>query len=176
MASAGDRFVMPVGVGEYLLVTTHDETNGEYVEMEWTLPPGAFAPPTHRHPTQVESYEVLEGAFEVCVNGEWTTLAVGESAKVPPGTDHTFRVPEGSDVVVRNFHRPGGHFDRFIEQQHRFVSSERFKGMKHPSTAVAMSTAWRDHADLLVPSSLPLRAVMASLAPIGRMRGYGIGG
>lgn len=174
MPSAGDRFVMPEGVGEYLLVTTHEETHGEHVEMEWTLPPGAFAPPTHRHPTQVESYEVLQGTFDVCVDGEWSTLAEGESAEVPPDTDHTFRVPESGSVRVRNFHRPGGHFDRFIEQQHRFVSSERFKGMKHPSTAIAMSTAWQDHADLLVPSSLPLRVVIAALAPVGRMRGYGL--
>jgi hypothetical protein len=35
---------MPEGLGEYLLVTSNDETDGEYVEMEWTMPPGAFAP------------------------------------------------------------------------------------------------------------------------------------
>jgi mannose-6-phosphate isomerase-like protein (cupin superfamily) len=173
MARAGDRFVMPEG-SEYLVVASHDETGGEYVEMEWLLQPGSFAPPTHVHPTQSEDYEVLEGSLDVNVGGEWRTLSEGESASVPPGVDHTFRVPGDGRVKVRNFHRPGGHFDRFIEQQHRFVSSDRFKGMKHPSTAVAMSTAWRDHEDLLVPSNPVLRWTMAALAPIGRRRGYGL--
>ena len=155
------------------MVRSHDETGGEYVEMEWTLPPGAFAPPVHRHPTQVEEYTVLEGVLDVNVDGEWSILNEGESGSVPPDTDHTFRVPGDAPVRVRNFHRPGGRFDEFIEQQHRFVTSNRFKGLRRPSTAVAMSTAWRDHADLLVPSSTPLRWLMTALAPIGRMRGYG---
>jgi quercetin dioxygenase-like cupin family protein len=173
MPRAGDRYVMPEGAGEYLLLTSHDGAGGEYVEMELTLPPGAFAPPAHVHPTQSEDYEVLEGSLDVSIDGEWRTLRQGDSASVPPGTDHTFRVSGDRPVRVRNFHRPGGHFDDFIEQQYRFVTSDRFKGMKHPSTALAMATAWDDHSDLLVPSSRPLRWAVAALAPIGRRRGYG---
>jgi hypothetical protein len=59
MPHSGDRYVMPDGLGEYLVVRSHEETEGEYVEMEWSLPASAFAPPAHRHPVQVESYEVL---------------------------------------------------------------------------------------------------------------------
>lgn len=171
MPRAGDSYVMPDG-SEYRLIRSHDETGGEYVEMEFSLPPGAFAPPAHRHPTQVEEYEVLEGSFEVMVDGEWRTLEPGESASVPPDTDHTFRTIPGVTVRVHNFHRPGSRFDEFIEKQHRFVTSERFKGLKHPSTAIAMSMAWQDHADLLVPSSRPLRWAMAGLARVGRLLGY----
>ena len=172
MPSAGDRYVMPDGNGEYLVVRSHDETNGEYVEMEWTLPPGAFAPPVHRHPTQVEEYEILDGALDIEIEGKWRTLQRGESASVPPDTDHTFRVPPGGAVHVRNIHRPGSRFDSFVEEQHRFATSERFKGLKHPSTAVAMSVAWRDHADLLIPSNPAVRVAMRALAAIGRRRGY----
>jgi mannose-6-phosphate isomerase-like protein (cupin superfamily) len=169
---AGDRYVMPDGLGEYLVVRSNEETAGEYVEMEWTLPPDAFAPPAHRHPTQVEEYEVLEGSFEVMVDGHWSTLGAGDAASVPVNSDHTFRTIPGQTVRVRNVHRPGGRFDEFIEKQHRFVTSERFKGLKRPSTAMVMSKAWREHADLLVPSSRPLRWAMAVLAPLGRLFGY----
>jgi quercetin dioxygenase-like cupin family protein len=169
---AGDRYVMPDGQGEYLVVRFNDETGGEYVEMEWTLPPGAFAPPTHRHPTQVEEYEVLEGSFEVMVDGEWSTLGEGDSASVPVATDHTFRTIPGQTVRVRNFHRPGGRFDEFVEKQYRFVTSDRYKGLKSPSTAIVMAMAWREHSDLLVPSSRPIRWAMAGLAPLGRLLGY----
>jgi mannose-6-phosphate isomerase-like protein (cupin superfamily) len=163
---------MPEGLGEYLLVRSHEETGGEYVEMEFALPAGAFAPPPHRHPTQVEEYEVLEGAFEVMVDGEWSRLDTGESATVPVNTDHTFRMLPGQSVRVRNFHRPGGHFDEFIAMQHGFVSSNRYKGLKHPTTAIAMAVAWDRHSDLLVPSNPALRGGVAVLAQVGKLLRY----
>jgi quercetin dioxygenase-like cupin family protein len=163
---------MPDGLGEYLVVRSNDETGGEYVEMEWTLPAGAFAPPPHRHPSQVEEYEVLEGAFEVMIEGEWRTLATGESASVPVNADHTFRMIPGQSVRVHNFHRPGGRFDEFVEKQYRFVTSDSYKGLKRPSTAFVMAMAWQEHADLLVPSRRPLRWAMAGLARLGRLLGY----
>jgi quercetin dioxygenase-like cupin family protein len=172
MPSAGDRYVMPEGIGEYLVVKSNDETGGDYVEMEWTLPPGAFAPPAHRHPSQVEEYEVLEGRLEVMVEGDWQTLESGDKASVPINADHTFRNRSGHAVRVRNFHRPGSRFDEFIEKQYRFATSERFKGLRRPSTAITMAMVWQEHADLLVPSSQSLRWAMAALARLGRMLGY----
>jgi mannose-6-phosphate isomerase-like protein (cupin superfamily) len=171
MPRSGDRYVMPDGLGEYLVVRSHEETEGEYVEMEWSLPASAFAPPPHRHPMQVESYEVLEGSFEVMIDGAWRRLGTGDSANVPVNANHTFRLV-GEPVRVRNFHRPGSRFDEFVERQHRFVTSARFRGLKHPSTAIAMAVAWHEHRDLLVPTNPGLRAAVALLAPIGRLRGY----
>jgi mannose-6-phosphate isomerase-like protein (cupin superfamily) len=172
MPTAGDRYVMPAGLGEYLVLRTHAETRGEYVEMEWALPAGAFAPPSHRHPTQVEEYEILDGQLEVNIAGTWRTLNKGDAATVPVNTDHTFRVPRGQTVRVHNFHRPGGHFDAFIEKQYRFATSSRFKGLKRPSTALMMSKVWDEHTDLLVPSNMVLRRTMALLARVARARRY----
>lgn len=170
MPRAGDRYTMPDGLGEYLVVRSSAETGDAFVEMEFDLPASAFAPPPHRHPTQVEEYEVLEGSFDVMVDGRWRTLAVGESASVPVNTNHTFRVND--PVRVRNVHRPGGRFDEFIVEQHRFVTSPRFKGIKRPSTAIVMAMAWREHSDLLVPTSPVLRFAMAGLARLGPPLGY----
>ena len=158
---------MPDGLGEYLVVRSHDETGGEYVEMEWTLPASAFAPPPHRHPAQTESYEILEGALEVMIDGDWQRLETGDSATVPVGANHTFRLV-GEEVRVRNFHRPGTHFDSFIASQHRFVTSPRYRGLKRPATAFAMAAAWHEHRDLLVPTNPVLRAAVAAFAPLGR--------
>ena len=163
--------MMPDGLGEYLLVHSNEETGGEYVEMEWSLPAGAFAPPPHRHPTQVETYEVLEGGLEVMIDGDWQRLEAGKTASVPVAASHTFRLV-GEPVRVRNFHRPGGRFDEFIERQHRFVTSSRYRGIKRPSTALAMAAAWHEHSDLLVPTNPVLRAAVGVLGPLGRARGY----
>ena len=156
------------GAGDYVVVRSHDETGGDFVEMELTLPPGAFSPPPHRHPTQAEEYDVLEGELEVMIDGDWTTLRPGESASVPAGSRHTFKTPKGARV--RNFHRPGSHFDTFIEKHADYARSDRFKGLKHPTTAIAMAKIWREHTDLLVPSNPLMRAAMAALAAVGRRR------
>jgi quercetin dioxygenase-like cupin family protein len=170
MPQAGDRYAMPDGLGEYVVIRSHDETDGELVEMEFTLPATAFAPPPHRHPTQIESYEVLEGSFEVMVDGDWSRLGVGDSATVPVNANHTFRLV-GEGVRVRNVHSPGSHFDEFIARQHRFVTSERYRGIKRPTTALAMAAAWDAHSDLLVPANPVLRAAVPLLAPLGRRLG-----
>ena len=157
---------MPDGLGEYLVIRSHEETQGEYVEMEWFMPATAFAPPPHFHPTQTETYEILEGSIEVLIDRTRQRLEAGEDAAVPPGTKHTFRLV-GEPVRVRNVHRPGGRFDVFIERQHRFVTSTRYRGLKRPTTALAMAAAWHEHRDLLVPSNPALRAAVSLLAPLG---------
>src|ERR687884_658089 len=69
----------------------------------------------------VEEYQVLEGRFEVMVEGEWVTLMPGESASVPVGALHTFRNRSGSMVRVRNVHRPGARFDQYIEHIYKLL-------------------------------------------------------
>jgi len=64
----------------------------------------------------VEEYLVLEGSFEVTVDGHWRTLGAGDSASVPQGALHTFRNRSGAPVRVRNWHRPAMRFEEFIEQ------------------------------------------------------------
>jgi quercetin dioxygenase-like cupin family protein len=91
MAASGDvlRFV---DGREFRITQAAADTNGQYLEMEWWLPPSTETPPRHIHPHQREDYEVLEGAFEVLVRDGWRTVAAGESASAPVGEVHTFRV------------------------------------------------------------------------------------
>jgi len=82
MAKAGDRFDMVDG-SSYIVTRPAAETNGDFIEMEFVLPPGCLPPPPHVHPSQVEEYEVLEGRFDVMLDGEhiWSNpAAVGAVA------------------------------------------------------------------------------------------------
>src|SRR5437588_1009439 len=97
MAVSGDQFRMPDG-SIYIVRQAGAETGGEFVEMEFVLPPGCVPPPPHVHRQQVEEYEVLEGRFEVVVDGHWTTLGLGACASVPVGALHTFRNRSGGVV------------------------------------------------------------------------------
>jgi hypothetical protein len=45
------------------------DTAGELFEATNGLGPELAGPPVHVHPTAEESYEVIEGALDVCVGG-----------------------------------------------------------------------------------------------------------
>src|SRR4051812_40686976 len=142
MATAGERFEMPDG-SVYIVRRPAAEADGEAVEMEFVLPSGCVAPPPHVHPHQVEEYEVLEGRFDVVVDGEWQTLAPGESATVPIGALHTFRNRSGGVVRVRNWHRPAMRFEDFIEQTSRTL---RAAGVKRKARPARLSLPVDGHA------------------------------
>jgi hypothetical protein len=69
-------------------VRTGAETDGELLEMEATYSGDGGMPPMHLHPSQAESFEVLEGSMRAIVDGEERVYEQGESFEVPAGTPH----------------------------------------------------------------------------------------
>jgi mannose-6-phosphate isomerase-like protein (cupin superfamily) len=57
--------------------------------MSWhaTFPKGTFVPP-HIHPTQDEFIYMLEGKFDLLLDGEWTTAEPGDLVRMPKGIPH----------------------------------------------------------------------------------------
>src|SRR3954465_11022966 len=112
MARSGDVLRFADGT-EFRITKSAADTDGKYLEMEWSLPPSTETPPKHIHPEQQEEYEVLEGTFEVFVRDSWRTVKAGESATAPAGEVHTFRVGDEA-VRVRNIHAPALDFEDFF--------------------------------------------------------------
>jgi quercetin dioxygenase-like cupin family protein len=168
MAEAGHRFEMPDG-SSYILRTPTAATGGDYVEMEFVLPSGCVPPPPHVHPRQVESYEVLEGTFEVLSDGTWLTLGVGDSASVPQGIEHTFRNRSGNTVRVRNRHEPAVRFEEFIERVCRSLAETGVKRKRDPRVAICLSASMLEYEDTLVPSRVRDRRAMKFLTRLGRL-------
>jgi quercetin dioxygenase-like cupin family protein len=166
MATTGDRFDMPDG-SAYIVRRAAAETGGEYVEMEFVLPPGCVPPPPHIHPQQVEEYEVLEGSFDVTVDGRWQTLGPGESASVPRGALHTFRNRSGAVVRVRNWHRPAVRFEDFIERTFATLQAAGVKSKRDPRVFVCLSMVMLQFGDTLVPGRRRERIPMQALARLG---------
>ena len=100
MAQTGDRFDMPDG-SIYEVTAAAADSGGEFVGMDFTLPVGSVAPPPHVYPTPEESFEVIEGALDLMVDGQWRTLHIGESASVAPVRTATC-IPSGT-VAERQF-------------------------------------------------------------------------
>jgi quercetin dioxygenase-like cupin family protein len=170
MASSGDRFDMPDG-SAYIVRCAAAETGGEYVEMEFVLPPSCVPPPPHVHPRQVEEYEVLEGRLEVTVDGQWQTLEVGESVTVPLAALHTFRNRSGEVVRVRNWHRPAVRFEQFIEQTSATLRAVGVKRRRDPRIAICLSMVMLAFEDTLQPGRRRERIPMQALARLGKLLG-----
>ena len=168
MAAPGDRFDMPDG-SAYIVRRPASETGGEHVEMEFVLPPGCVPPPPHIHPRQVEEYEVLEGRFDVTVEGRWRTLGPGESASVPRGALHTFRNRSGAVVRVRNWHRPAMRFEEFIERTHATLRAAGVKSKRDPRLFICLSMTMLEFDDTLVPGRRRDRIPMRVLARLGSL-------
>jgi mannose-6-phosphate isomerase-like protein (cupin superfamily) len=168
MAAAGDRFAMPDG-SVYVVSRPAAESDGAFVEMEFILPSGSVPPPPHVHRRGVEEYEVLEGSFEVVVDGAWRTLGPGDSATVPVGALHTFRNRSGATVRVRNRHRPAMGFEDFIAAMHAAVRSAGITRPRDPRIPLVLSRVMLEHTDTLVPGRRRERVGLTVLAAAARV-------
>jgi len=168
MAVAGDRFEMPDG-SVYAVRRTRADTDGEFVEMEFVLPARCVPPPPHVHRSQVEEYEVLEGTFEVVVDGEWRTLAPGDVAAVPVGALHTFRNRSGATVRVRNRHLPALRFEDFIERMSVTLREAGVTRRRDPRVPLYLSAIMLDFPETLVPGRRRELLPMRVLARIARL-------
>ncbi len=168
MAHTGERFEMPDG-STYEVTAAAADTGGDFVGMEFTLPPGSVAPPPHVHPTPAESFEVIEGALDLVVDGKWRTLTVGESASVPPGALHTFKNRSGETVRVGNVHRPAVRFEDYIEHIYRLMKARGIKRVKDPRVPFYLSMLMLEYPETIRPGRTRERIGMGALAGIGRL-------
>ena len=159
---------MPDG-SVYEVTKSAADAGNEFVEMRFTLPPGSVAPPPHAHPGLVEEYEVLEGELEVMVDGDWRTLASGDSASVPADTTHTFKNRSDTAVIARNIHRPPARFEDYIEQICRVMKGRGITNAKSPKVPIYLSMIMLEYSDTLVPARARERIPIKALAGIGRL-------
>ena len=171
MAASGDvlRFV---DGSEFRITKAAADTDGEYLEMEWRLPPSTETPPKHIHPHQREDYEVLEGAFEVFVRDGWRTVAAGESASAPVGEVHTFRVGDRA-VRVRNVHAPALDFEDYFAAESALMEAGRIRSYSSPRAVLHYAVLLDQFRDCMVMASPLLRGLITALAPLGRRLGFG---
>lgn len=171
MAASGDilRFV---DGSEFRITKSAADTDGEYLEMEWFLPPSTEPPPQHIHPRQREEYEVLEGAFEVYVCDAWQNVRAGESASAPAGEVHTFRVGD-HPVRVRNVHAPALDFEDYFAAESALMEAGKIRSYSSPRAVLHYAVLLDRYRHCMVMASPMLRAIIPALAPLARSLGFG---
>jgi quercetin dioxygenase-like cupin family protein len=171
MAASGDilRFV---DGSEFRITKSATDTNGEYLQMEWFLPPSTETPPKHIHPRQWEEYEILEGVFVVFVRDAWRTVRAGESASAPAGEVHTFRVGD-QPVRVRNVHAPALDFEDYFAAESALVEAGKIRSYSSPRAALHYAVLLDRYRHCMVMASPLLVALISALAPLARRLGFG---
>ena len=98
----------------YNTILTTDATDGAMSITDSVSPPGS-GPPRHIHHDADEAFIMLTGDSEFWLDGERFARGPGQTAFVPRGTEHTFRVV--SDVPARHLVilTPGG-FEGFFAE------------------------------------------------------------
>jgi mannose-6-phosphate isomerase-like protein (cupin superfamily) len=166
-----DALRLPDGA-EYRVVSRPADPEREPLVMEFVLPHDCIAPPPHLHPGgQRETFEVVQGSFELLVGHEWRPLAAGESLVVESGVRHTFRNHSGTTAIVRNVHDPAHSFEAYLRRVVALARRSGGAGPTSPRMMLAFTRLWREHSDTIVPADLPMRVATATMGRLARLLG-----
>jgi mannose-6-phosphate isomerase-like protein (cupin superfamily) len=149
------------------------DTAGELFEATNWIGPEMPGPPVHVHPTADESYEVIEGALDIYVDGEWRTLRAGESATAPAGVPHTLRNATTEPVRIVNIHRPALQFESLFRELQSLITQGKIKALppKEPRSAIYVAMLFGKYPDEIRVVKPP-NAVFNALALVGRALGF----
>ena len=106
-------------------------------------PPGTFVPP-HIHPTQDEFIYMLEGTFDLYLDGKWVKAGPGDLVKMPKGLPHGYY--NRTDQPTRAFFwvSPARQLKELFDQLHNLTD---------PEEVVRRSAA--HEVEFLPPGSVP---------------------
>ncbi len=99
-------------------VVTTAESDGELHQMRVTYQPHSDPPPSHIHPAQDESFEILDGEVEFTLDGVVQAHAAGASVEVPRGTVHELRNASDEPATVLWSTRPALRTGQFFMAMH----------------------------------------------------------
>jgi len=80
----------------------------DYTYVEIVSPPHLPGPPPHRHADASELFHVLEGKYDVLVEGQTLRLGPGDSVLVPRNGVHSFQNAGRTDARMISVFSPGG--------------------------------------------------------------------
>lgn len=148
------------------------DTAGQFFEAINILAPGFSGPPLHTHPSAEESYEVLAGTLDVCVDGTWQQLTPGQSVKVPPGIPHTLRNPHAIEVRLLNVHKPALEFEPFFKKLQNLVVDGRMRLPPRNFQSLVLVSMLFVAYEKEIRSAKPPHNFMRIIAFLGKLLGY----
>ena len=183
VATAGETIENPVNGERLTFLATSRDTDGELVRIEHTFAPGGFVPAAHVHPGQEECFQILSGSPRFRVGDNERTARAGDVLTVPAGIPHTWWNAGDADTRVVIEFRPALRTEELFETLYALGRDGRLnkRGIPNPLLAAVLAKrfeneAWIAPTKEVLLSRLPpslIRLLIAVLAPVGRLLGYG---
>jgi quercetin dioxygenase-like cupin family protein len=175
MAKAGEVLYNPVLKDRIVYRKTAQDTGGELLRLELFVSPRG-GNPLHVHPLQEEYFKAVSGTLGVQVGDEQRWLREGEEAVVAPGTPHRWWNDSDDEVAhVLVELRPALNSETFFETGYGLAADGKTDENNVPSIlqqAVTLTGINRGEIYLASPPVAVQKALLAALAPVGRLLGY----
>ncbi|MEZ4866008.1 MAG: cupin domain-containing protein [Caldilineaceae bacterium] len=175
MVKSGDVLKHPVTGEKIIFRKTARDTNGELLQADLYMQPGAFVAAEHIHPLQEERFEVITGTLRGRVAGEELSTGPGEKIVVPKGTPHVWWNAGNDELQVCVEVRPALKLESFFETFFGLAQA----GKVNPKTGLPnpfqLALIMRTYRNELVLAQLPRgmqTLLFGTLAPIGKLLGY----
>jgi quercetin dioxygenase-like cupin family protein len=140
--------------------------------LQMQVAPGGARPPVHLHCRIAESFEVVEGALTLLVDGAERILGPGDAEHVAPGVAHTWWNSGDGTLRFNAEFKPAGNMRSFFET----LCGLAAEGRMSPSGDIAFLqiVASAPHWDtyLAGPPLLAQRVLFSTLAPLAWALGY----
>jgi mannose-6-phosphate isomerase-like protein (cupin superfamily) len=148
--------------------STADSGGALFEATNW-IGAGMAAPPVHVHPSAEESYEVVEGALDIFVDGAWRSLRVGEKATVPAGVPHTLRNTGAETVRIVNVHQPALGVESFFREMQSLIHQGKIKHLPptDPRSAIYVAMLFTKYP-AEIRTIKPPNGLFKALALVGR--------
>lgn len=172
------------------IVTEADETDGEYVAVEYTAYPSAGTPDAetdlsharwaadtddeHVNPRIEEYFRVISGEFKVVVEGQERLLTDGEDVTIQADRPHRHWNPSDEPARIHYEARPAIQMGEALETAFVLGQAGEVDERGLP-TLLPMAVFQDAHPDHFYSTDAPIvvqKAMFKLLAPVGRLAGY----
>jgi quercetin dioxygenase-like cupin family protein len=119
--------IKPFGLEMRVLLTTGATGGAISVIMAWHKP--GEGPPDHVHSSQEEMFFIVEGTYELTLDGQTSTVGPGTIVFIPRNVVHRFKNVGDTTARMLDWSLPGGQ-DRYFKAVSELAAGGGFTGEK----------------------------------------------
>jgi quercetin dioxygenase-like cupin family protein len=174
VARRGEVLESPINGQRAVFRETAEDTGGELLRLDFSVAPGGFLGNEHLHPKQEERIEILSGTLRCRIGGRERSVGAGESTAIPPGVPHTLWNESAEEAHALVEYRPALRMETLFETLFGFGRDGKTdeEGTPRLLQSAVMLEEYEDEYRLARPPLPVQKALLALLAPVGRLLGY----
>jgi quercetin dioxygenase-like cupin family protein len=174
VARRGELLESPINGQRAIFRDTAGDTGSALLRLDFFVAPGGFLGNEHLHPRQEERIEVLSGALRCRISGRERSVGMGEAIDIPPGAAHTLWNESQEEAHALVEYRPALRMETLFETLFGLGRDGKTdeEGSPRLLQGAVMLDEFEDEYRLARPPLPVQKALLAVLAPIGRLLGY----